>query len=100
MTHDVSDSTYRELFSQLVAGGARLDAFLVQFWSLYSSGDRVDDDDRYDILQRVFYAMEDYEADPELQVEDSIDADQERAAVAQALHDLTNRKVDYEGRRA
>ncbi|MEX1908309.1 hypothetical protein L6241_08360 [Janibacter sp. Y6] len=99
MTHDVSDSTYRELFSQLVTGGARLDAFLVQFWSLYSSDDRVDDD-RYDILQRVFYAMEDYEPDPELQVEDSIDADQERAAVAQALHDLTNRKVDYEGRRA
>ncbi|OAB87829.1 hypothetical protein AWH69_07280 [Janibacter melonis] len=100
MTHDVSDPTYRELSSQLVTGGARLDAFLVQFWSLYSSDDRVDDDERYDILQRFFYAMEDYEPDPELQVEDSIDADQERAAVAQALHDLTNRKVDDEGRRA
>jgi len=64
VTHDVSDSTYRELFSQLVTGGARLDAFLVQFWSLYSSDDRVDDDERYDILPRVFYAMEDYDPTP------------------------------------
>lgn len=97
MTTGVPDATYAELFTRFVSDPADPSSFFAEFWRLYSSDERVDDDERFEILQRVFYAMEDFEPDPEQRDESSVLPDQVHTVVKEALRDLTHRKTDYEG---
>lgn len=96
----VRDAEYIELFREFVDAERDPLEFRKRFFSTYQSDARRGDEERYAVLQRVFFGCEDLEVDDDLREDDEIDAAELRAIVGQAAHDLIHRRDDWEGRHA
>lgn len=88
----VDDETYIDNFSEFLEGRRGTDDMFANYWAAYGEEERVDDQDLYEILQGLFYVMEEYEPDSELRSDDSPSEDDVREAVLKA-------KVALEARR-
>lgn len=96
----VRDAEYIELFRGFL--GAKSDPldFRKRFFATYLSDGRLGDEERYEVLQRVFFGCEDLEVDHDLRDDDEIDESELRTIVGKAAHDLAHRRDDWEGRHA
>lgn len=88
----VDDETYIEIFSEFLEGRRETGDMFASYWAAYGKEERVDDQDLYEILQGLFYVMEEYEPDPELKSDESPSEGEVREAVMKA-------KVALEARR-
>lgn len=61
---------------------------------------RVGDEERYAILQKVFFGLEDLVLDDHEREDDEIDEPEFRRIVLRAHRDLSHRRDDWEGRSA
>lgn len=101
----VPDRSYVELLTRYVDGRQGAGETRQDFYSLLQSDARVGDDERYAILQRVFFACEDLVLDSDLEPgeerdDDEIDEPTFREMLAAAAHDLTHRADDWESRQS
>ncbi|GAA8849969.1 hypothetical protein DUHN55_32120 [Helicobacter pylori] len=94
----VRDAEYIELFRGFVDAESDPLEFRKRFFATYQSDARLGDEERYEVLQRVFFGCEDLEVDDDLRDDDEIDVDELRAIVGQAANDLRHRHDDWEGR--
>lgn len=88
----VEDETYIEIFTAFLEGRSGTRDMFASYWSAYGEDKRVDDRALYEILQRVFYVMEEYDPDPELRSRDSPTEGDVREAVTKAKAALEARR--------
>lgn len=94
----VPDATYLALLESL-PGREDVDAFGHECATLMQSDQRLTDEERNEILNRVFFAWDDPVLDDQLRDEaEDIDEDEFRQIVAEAAHALRSRCDDWEGR--
>lgn len=89
----VDDETYIDIFTAFLEGRSGTSDMFASYWSAYGEDKRVDDLALYDILQGVFYVMEDYEPDPELLSDDSPSESDVRGAIMRAKGALEARRA-------
>lgn len=103
MTDDpgVTDAAYTDLFRAYLDGASDAQSFRRSFYALMQSDERIGDEVRYAILQRVFFAGEDLVLDAHLpegegRDDDEIDEPTFRQRIAAAARDLAQRPDDGE----
>ena len=105
MTDDpgVTDAAYTDLFRRYLDGAGDAQSFRRSFYALMQSDERIGDEVRYAILQRVFFACEDLVLDADLPAgegrdDDEIDEATFRQRIAAAARDLAQSPDDWERR--
>lgn len=93
----VLDAQYVALMDRLTSGEVTSTSFRREFYRAMQSDGRVDDDERYRILQKVFFACEDLVVEDDLREEGEIDEAVFRDIVTEAARALRHREVDWEG---
>lgn len=93
-TPGVPDAAYLAVLDQ--CDEVPISDLLEEFWGLYRVDPRVDDDERYEILQRVFFAREGLVIDGP-PIDDEIGPEEATAIVRRAAADLAGRRHPYHG---